>query len=161
MRILAHLAISRSPGFAPLPLDGPPPHDRNHAQFLQQGRIEGNLVHPVDDLARGTRRPRTLDRVDLHQHGIARVTLAHQRRDGGIAGETAVPIRLTVDLYRLIDGRQATRSEQHVRRKLGVAEHPAAAGAHIGCGDEQPDRGGNHAVKIDTFDQDVPQRVAA
>ena len=54
--------------------------DRDHAQFLQQGGIEGNLVQTVEDVACGTRRAQSLDRIIYSWHsrtfatsGIARV----------------------------------------------------------------------------------------
>ena len=90
-----------------------------------------------------------------------RAAFAYQRRDGRIAGIAAVPIALAVDLDGLEHGRQAGRREQHVRRDLAVAEHPAAAGADIGGGDEELDRRSRQPVEIDDLGQDVAQRIGA
>jgi hypothetical protein len=44
MRMPAHCAPSRWPGSPALPKQG------DHAQFLQQNRIEGHLIQPVENL---------------------------------------------------------------------------------------------------------------
>ena len=86
------------------------------------------------------RRARPLDRVDLHQDRVRRRALPDQRRHRRVARVAAVPVRLAVDLHRLEHRRQARRGEQHVGRELGIAEDAAAAGAHVGRGDEELDR---------------------
>ena len=105
--------------------------------------------------------PGALDRIDLHEDRIVRLTFAHQRRDRRIAGIAAVPIVLAVDLDGLEHGRQAGRGEQHVGRDLAVAEHAAVAGADIGGGDEQLDRRSREPLEIDRLGQDVAQRIGA
>src|SRR5579859_4330197 len=71
---------------------------RNHAQLLHERRIEGNLVEPVQDLGCGARRVGALARIDLDQDGVVSVRLPDQRRDGGIAGIAAVPVKLAANL---------------------------------------------------------------
>ena len=137
------------------------PQQRDHAHFLHQRRIEGNLVEPVEDLARRAWRFQPFARIDLHQDGVVRVAFAHQRRKRRIAGIAAVPIGFAVDLDRLEHGRQTSRGKQHVGRDLRVAEDAAAAGTHVGRGDEQLDRRIGKPVEIDAVGQDVAQRVEA
>ena len=87
---------------APSPLSGigSLAQQRNHAQFLHQRRVEGNLVEAVQNIARRSWRRPALSWIDLDKDGIMRVALANQRRDGRIAGEAAVPIGFAVDLDR-------------------------------------------------------------
>src|SRR5262245_11458397 len=113
---------------------------RDHAQLLQQHGVERDLVEPVENVAGGARRARSLDRIDLHDDGVAAAAFPHQRRDGGVAGIAAVPVALAVDLDRLEQRGQAGRREQHVGRDLVVPKDPAAAGARVGSGDEELDR---------------------
>ena len=113
------------------------PQQRHHAQLLEQGRIEGDLVDAVDDVTGRARRARALDRIDLNQDRIVRRAVADQRRDGGIARIAAVPIGLAVDLDGLKQRRQAGGGEQHLGRQVGVAENVPAPGVHIGGRDEQ------------------------
>jgi hypothetical protein len=58
-------------------------------------------------------------------------------------------------------GRQAGRGKQDLGGDLLVAEDVAAAGADIGCGDEQLDRGAGQPVEIDALVEDGTQRVEA
>ena len=52
---------------------------RDHAQFLHERRVEGNLVEAVEDIARRPRCIQPLARIDLDQDGIMRVALADKR----------------------------------------------------------------------------------
>jgi hypothetical protein len=101
---------------------------------------------------RGRLRP--FARIDLHQNGVVRVAFAHQRRQRRITGIAAVPVRFAVDLDRMEHGRQAGRGKQDVGVDLLVAEDVAAAGPHIGRGDEQLDRGAGQPVEIDALIED-------
>ena len=76
VRICAQRAPSPCPGIGDLA------QQRDHAQFLHQRRIEGNLVEPIEDLGRRARRVRPLARIDLDQDGVVGVAFADQRRDG-------------------------------------------------------------------------------
>jgi hypothetical protein len=134
---------------------------RHHAQFLHQRRVEGNLVEPVEDLVGRARQVRPFARIDLHQDGVVRVAFAHQRRQGRITGIAAIPVRFAVDLDRMEHGRQAGRGKQDVGGDLLVAEDTAAAGAHTGRGDEQPDGSAGQPVEIDAFGEHRAQRVEA
>ena len=134
---------------------------RHHAQFLHQRRVEGNLVEPVQDLVGRARQLQPFARIDLHQNGVMRVAFAHQRRQRRIAGIAAVPVRFAVDLDRMEHGRQAGRGKQDVGGDLLVAEDVAAAGAHIGRGDEQLDRCAGQPLEIDALVEDGTQRVEA
>ena len=104
--------------------------------LLEQHAVEGDLVEAIENVARGARRAVPMHRIDLNENRVLGGAFAHQRGDGGIAGIAAVPIRLAVDLDGLKHGRQARRGEQDVRRDGVVAKHVAAAGMHIGGGDE-------------------------
>ena len=88
----------------------------NHAQLLHQRRVERHFIQPIEDLARRARRARSLAWIDLDEDGILRVTLAHERRDRGVADITAVPVSLPVDLDRLEHRGQACRGEQDIWR---------------------------------------------
>ena len=155
MRILAHFAPSLSPGCRHLA------QQRDHAQLLDQHRVERHLVEAVEDVARRARHARPLHRVDRDEDRVARRAFAHQRRHGRISRIAAVPVGLAVDLDRLEHGGQAGRGEQHVGRELAVAEHPAAPGAHVGRGDEQLDRAPRQALEIDRAGEDVAERVGS
>ena len=104
---------------------------------------------------------RAFARIDLDQDHVARVALAHQRRDGRVAGVAAVPVGLAVDLDRLEHRRQAGRGEQHVRRDFLVAEHPSAPGVHVGRGDEELDRRLGEMREIDALLEDLADRIKA
>src|ERR1700677_4958203 len=132
---------------------------RDHAQLLQERRVEGNLVETVEDIARGPRCIQPLARVDLDQDGIMRVALADKRGDGRIASKTAVPIGLAVDLDSLEHCRKACRGQQDVGRDLAVAKDSPAAGVHICGSDEQLDRRCYEALEIDALGQYPPKRV--
>ena len=102
-----------------------------------------------------------LDRVDRNENGVLRFALPDERRDRGIAGIAAVPVRLAVDLDRLKHGRQTGRGEQNVRRNGVVLEHVTAAGPHIGGGDEELDGRLRQPLEIDEVGQNVAQRIFA
>ena len=106
------------------------------------------------------RRLAALGGVDLDEEGVARRALADQRRQRRVAAEAAVPVGLAVDLDRLEHRRQAGRGEEHVRGDLVLAEHPAAAGADVGRGDEELDRAGRQPLEVDDLGEDVGERVA-
>ena len=44
--------------------------DRDHPQFFQKGCVEGNFVHPIDDLAGRAGRTGPLDGVHLHEDRV-------------------------------------------------------------------------------------------
>ena len=90
------------------------PQQRNHAQFLQQNRIEGDLVEAIENVPGGSWRARALDGVDLHENCIVRLTFPHQRRDRGVAGIAAVPIVVALDFDGLEHGRQTGGGEQDI-----------------------------------------------
>src|SRR6202022_3870520 len=133
----------------------------HHAQLLHQRRVERNLVEPVEDLVCRARRVRPFARIDLHQDGVVGITFAHQRRKGGIAGVAAIPIGLALDLDRLEHGRQTGRGQENIGRDLRIAEDAAAAGPHVGRGDEQLDWRAGQSVEIDALDEDGAQWVEA
>ena len=116
------------------------------SSFEQHG-VERDLVHPAGDVAGAARRLAPLGGVDLDEEGVLRVAFAHQRRQRRVAAEAAVPVGLAVDLDRLEHRRQAGRGEEHVGRDLVLAEDAAAAGAHVGGGDEELDRPGPRAPR--------------
>src|SRR6516162_10987009 len=104
MRMPAHSALS-------ITRVGDLPRQRNHTQLLQQNGIEGDFVETIENFPSGLRRTCALDRVDLHENCIVRLTFSHQGRDGGVAGVAAVPIILALDLtaWNMV-GRQADAS---------------------------------------------------
>jgi hypothetical protein len=77
----------------------------------------------------------------------------------GVTCESAIPIGLAINLDGLKHRWQASRRKQDVRRELSIAEHPSAAGAHIGGGHEQLYGGLCYALEIDAVCQDPGQRV--
>ena len=96
----------------------------HHAELLQQGRVERNLVDAVDDVARGCGRYWPLTGLTCTRIVSLRRAFADQRRDGGIAGVAAVPIGLAVDLDSLkhqLAGRQRRAGPQAVN--LNIAEN--------------------------------------
>ena len=133
----------------------------DHAQFLHQRRIEGNLVEPIEDIRGRARRVRPFARIDLHQDGIVGVAFADQRRDGGIADEAAIPVGFAVDFDRPEHRRQTRRGEQDVGRDVRVSKDAATAGSHIRRGDEQLDRRTRQTFEVDALDKDVAQRIEA
>src|SRR5262249_59444083 len=96
-------------------------------------------VQPIEDFARGARRPGSLDRVDGDEKRVLRRAVAYERRDRRVAGVTAIPIRLAIDLYRMEESRQAGGRKQNIGCKLGVAKHAPATGVNVGRRYEQPD----------------------
>ena len=132
---------------------------RDHLQLLEQHGVEGDLVEAAEDVARRARRAGTLDGIDLHQDGVARLALAHQRGDGRIAGIAAVPVGIAVDLDGLEHVWQAGRRQQRIDRQISVAEHPSAAGTHVGRGHEQLDRPLGQMREIDGFGEDGAQGI--
>ena len=131
----------------------------DHTQFLEQRGVEGDLVLAVEDVAGRARDAGALDRIDLDQDGVVRTGFTHQRGNGGIAGEAAIPIGLTVDLDGLEHHGETGRGEQGVGGQVGIAEHARAAGAHAGGGGEHLDRRLGQSGEVDGLGQDIPQRV--
>ena len=63
-----HLCPSSALGFARV---GDLPEHRDHPKLLQQGGIEGNLVHSIENLLGGARGARPFHGIDLNQDCIA------------------------------------------------------------------------------------------
>ena len=97
--------------------------------------------------------------IDRNEDRVLRGALAYQRRDGGIARITAVPVGVAIDLDRLEQLRQAGGGEQNLRGNLGIAEYPPAAGVYVGGGDKQFDRRARQPLEIDQVGQDLLQRI--
>src|SRR5215831_9748230 len=131
------------------------PQHRDHAQFLEQRGVERDLVQPVEDFARGARRPGSFDRVDRDEKRVLRLAVAYERRDRRVAGIAAIPIRLAIDLDRMEESRQAGGRKQDIGRNLGVAKHAPTAGVNVGRRHEQPDRTTRNLREIDRLDQDL------
>jgi hypothetical protein len=125
------------------------------------GELKEISFQPIENLGGGARRVRPFARVDLDQDGVVRIAFANERRDGRIAGISAIPIRLAADLDGAKHRRQAGRGEQHVGADVGVAENPPAAGAHAGRGDEELDRRTGEPFKVDAFDENFAQRIVS
>ena len=136
-------------------------HHRDHPQFLEQHRVERDLVETVEDVAGAARRAGPLDGIDGDEDGVLGIQLADERGDGRVAGIAAVPIGLAVDLDRLEHGGQAGRGEEYVRREILLPEDAAAPGVDVGGGDEQLDRRLADAVEIDELLQNLAERVLA
>src|SRR4029077_7573456 len=95
------------------------------------------LVEAIENIVRRARDVRSLTRIDLHQDRILRVAFANERRDGRIAGETAIPEIFPIDFDGLEHGWQASGRHQDIRGNLGVAENTSASGPHAGGRNEQ------------------------
>src|SRR5262249_35556054 len=155
MRMLAHLAFSELSGCATW-----------RSKAIMRNSFSNTALNETS-LSRlrmsrgGTWQSRPLDRIDLNENRILRVTFPHQRRDRRIAGIAAVPIAFAIDLDRLKQRGEARRRKQHVRRDLAVSKDPATPGAHIGCGDEELDRRLRQSSEIDAFGKDVTQGICA
>ncbi len=135
--------------------------DGGDARHLaHQAGVEGHFVDAVEDVARGDRHLVAHQRVDLHDHHVARGAFVDQRIDRGIAEIAAVPIELAVDLHRLEQERQAGRRHHGIGRQFRRAEQARLAGPDVGGGDEQLHvRSRAQAFEIHLFFQQVAQRV--
>src|ERR1700726_2030558 len=110
---------------------------RNHAQLLQERRVEGDFVEAVQDIACCFWCVPALPRIDLNQDGIMRVALADKRRDSRIPSETAVSIGLTVNLDSPEHRGKARGGQKHLRRDLAVAKDSSTASVHVCGGDKK------------------------
>ena len=63
----------------------------NHPQFLEQRRIERDLVDAVEDLTCTAGCAGPIHGVDLHQNRVARDAFAYERCDRRITGVTTIP----------------------------------------------------------------------
>src|SRR5262245_14963968 len=85
-----------------------------HPEFLRQRRIEGNLIQPIEDLRSRTWGAWTFARVDLHEDRIVGIAFTHERRNGGIAGESAIPVWISLNFDSPKHRREAGRGEHHI-----------------------------------------------
>src|SRR5262249_20513759 len=152
MRMSAHLEFSELSGCATW---------RSKAIMRNSFSSTALNVEPVENVAGRARQSRPLDRIDLNENRILRVTFPHQRRDRGVARIAAVPIAFAVDFDGLEQRGKARRREQHVGRDLAVAEHPAAPSAYACCGDEELDGRLRQPIKMDDLGKDVAQGICA
>ena len=119
-------------------------------ELVGERAAEGDLGDAVADLARGSGHPLGRERVDLHQHDVARPAALDQGEQRRIGAEAAVPVGLAVDLHGRVELRQAGRGENHVAAQIGVGEDPGAPAQHVGRGHEQAGRrGGAQPLEVD------------
>jgi hypothetical protein len=130
-------------------------HERNHFELFQRDGIEGHFVDTVENFACPTGRPGALEGIYGNEYGVPRRAFTDQGRNGGIPGETPVPISLTVDLDGLEERRQTSGGQEHVGREIAISEHVSPTGADVGGGHEQLDWTICHPAEVDTFGQDV------
>jgi hypothetical protein len=156
----AHVPVARREGLLQRTLLQQALHEGDGAHLVQERGVEGDLVHPVVDLERGARDALALQRVDPHQHDVRGRAAVDQGPDRRVAHAAAVPVRVAVDLHRLVEVRQAGRGERRVERELVLAEDPRSPGAHVGGGDEDAERpAGAHRVDVDPLGEEAAQRV--
>ena len=74
-----------------------------------------------------------------HHHHVERAGRAQQRHHRRVGAEAAIPVRLAVDLDRMVQRRQAGRGHRRVERQLVVAEHAQAAAVGVRGRDVQRD----------------------
>ena len=120
IRSFAHL-----PDASPAAQSGRQQPDR--LDLAVEGRGEIDLLDaPLDVVARARRalRPARRDLDDQEVRGVALHRQRRQRRIGDIA---AVPVQLAVDFDRLMQQRQAGRSQDRLDGQLLVAEDAQAA----------------------------------
>src|SRR3546814_5934350 len=76
--------------------------DLDGAELAQQAGVEGDLVHPIEDLTRRLRRAPAEDRIDLHDDDVVRLRRIEEGKESGVTHVAAVPVGHAVD-----------RSEEH------------------------------------------------
>ena len=70
--------------------------------------VERDLVHPVVDLERRARNALTHHGIDLDDHDVRSRAAIDQGPDRRIAHVATVPVRVAVDLHRLVEMRQTS-----------------------------------------------------
>jgi hypothetical protein len=80
-----------------------------------------------------------LHRVDPYDHEIAAGQAQEERDQRRVAGITAVPLCLPVNLDGGKQVRQAGRCENGVGRNVGIGERASSRGAHVRRADENLD----------------------
>ena len=107
-------------------------HEIHRAQFLDQGRIEGDFIDAVGNFTRLRRRARAFNWIDVQDDHIARVGVVEQRIEHRVTHVAAVPIVLAVNLHGLEQERQTCRCEYYVGGDLVGVKNLHFTGAHIG-----------------------------
>ena len=137
-----------------------PLHEVDGAQLLQEARVEGDLVHPVEDLPRRARRALALHRIDLNDDDVVRTAGAVEGEDHGVAHVAAVPIGHAADLDRLEHEGETRRCHHHLAGELVAVENLDAPGLDVGRRNEDFNLvAAPHQVEVDHVVQDLLQRI--
>src|SRR5271157_5327923 len=75
------------------------PEESERAQFLEQARVECDLVQSILDVPGRLRNIRAIERVDLDHDDVAGIAFVDEREEGGVAHITPIPIRLAIDFH--------------------------------------------------------------
>ena len=128
--------------------------------FVDQRRIEGDLVDAIHDLAGGGRCRLPFQRVDLDDQHILGAGGAKKRKDHRIAAIAAIPIRHAIDLHRAKQRRQASRRHNGICCDLLAAENAHAPGLDIGRRNENLQIGiGAQLLEIDKALDQILERI--
>jgi hypothetical protein len=73
-------------------------------ELMQKARVEGDFIDPVEDVAGRKGCFLTIQRIDLHDDDVLRVTVIGEGVENRIAGIPTVPVIFTVE--RFVAGRQ-------------------------------------------------------
>jgi hypothetical protein len=137
--------------------------ESDHAEFVHQRRIKGNLIEPIEDLCGRTWRVRPFARVDLQRDrpwaSLSRISCAMVGLPVNPPSQYASP---SISTACNIVGRQAEASRTSAVMSE-LREDAPAAGSHLRRGYEQLDwrRSRDAAQQIEAQQTEVIRRASA